>query len=155
MPASALPDDLPESIRRSIEALDRAVQTQAPNPFVVLQEQHPDKYEFQPDFEIDCENRLELCRAACCRLAFPLSGQDIEEGIVQFDANSPYVIAQDGSGACVHLDKEPPRCSVYAARPLPCRAFDCRHDRRIWADFDARKVHPALADPDWPFNAQR
>jgi hypothetical protein len=42
------------------------------------------------------------------------------------------------------------RCTVYDARPIPCRGFDCRGDRRIWLDFDGRVPNPAVTDPDWP-----
>jgi hypothetical protein len=33
---------------------------------------------------------------------------------------------------------------------VPCRAFDCRQDRRIWLDFEARIVNPLIERPDWP-----
>src|SRR5262249_37840825 len=46
---------------------------------VVLQEPEQDKYAFTGEVQIDCENRLHLCGAACCRLSFPLSKQDITE----------------------------------------------------------------------------
>jgi hypothetical protein len=42
------------------------------------------------------------------------------------------------------------RCTVYDARPIPCRGFDCREDRRIWLDFEGRVPNPAVSDPDWP-----
>jgi hypothetical protein len=42
------------------------------------------------------------------------------------------------------------RCTVYDARPVPCRGFDCREDKRIWRDFEGRVPNPALADPNWP-----
>lgn len=150
---ASLPDDLPESIRKSVEALDRAAASEQNDAFVILQRDNPDKYRYQPDFEIDCANRLDRCQAACCRLAFPLSEQDLDEGIVQFDPSAPYVIAQDHSRTCVHLDSEQNRCNIYRARPLPCRAFDCRKDPRIWIDFERGQVNPAVQDPDWPFSA--
>jgi hypothetical protein len=34
--------------------------------------------------EIDCPRRIPLYKAACCRLRFALSRQDVEEGIVQW-----------------------------------------------------------------------
>jgi hypothetical protein len=33
-------------------------------------------------------------------------------------------------------------CTVYAQRPGACRAYDCRHDPRVWIDFDARIPAP-------------
>lgn len=150
---SSLPDDLPESIRESVEAVDRAAAGRQSDPFVILQQENPNKYLYRPDFEIDCENRLDRCKAACCRLAFPLSQQDLDEGVVRFDPSAPYVIAQDETRTCVHLDSEHYRCNIYCARPLPCRAFDCRHDPRIWIDFERGEVNPAVQEPDWPFSA--
>jgi hypothetical protein len=42
--------------------------------------------------EIDYENRIQFCYAACCRLRFALSHQDIEEGIVQWDSVIPILL---------------------------------------------------------------
>jgi hypothetical protein len=111
---------------------------------VHLQEPELDKYTSPDSPAIDCENRVHLCKAACCRLWFPLSQQDVDEGIVKWDLRFPYIIAQDADGYCKHLDRAPCRCTVYQHRPLPCRAFDCRKDKRIWLDFDNKVVNPDL-----------
>ena len=34
--------------------------------------------------------------------------------------------------------------SIHAQRPVPCRAYDCRQDQRIWSDFAQRIVSPEL-----------
>lgn len=111
---------------------------------VEIQESQIDKYEFEGGPQIDCENRLHLCRAACCRLRFPLSQQDLEEGIVKWDLPHPYLIARGKDGYCKHVEQGSCRCTVYQHRPLPCRAYDCRQDQRIWADFENRVVSPEL-----------
>jgi len=49
------------------------------------QDPEHDKYTFQSSVAIDCENRIDVCKAACCRLRFALSHQDVSEGIVQWD----------------------------------------------------------------------
>ena len=49
---------------------------------VMLQEDEEDKYSFEGEAKIDCENRVEFCHAACCRLRFALSKQDVYEGVV-------------------------------------------------------------------------
>lgn len=59
---------------------------------VVLQEPERDKHAFQSEAYVDCENRVYLCKAACCRLNFPLSRQDVAERIVKWDLESPYLI---------------------------------------------------------------
>jgi hypothetical protein len=109
-----------------------------------LQDPEQDKYTFQNGAPIDCENRVHLCQAACCRLWFPLSKQDVDEGVVRWDLAYPYIIAQDEDKYCRHLDRGACHCTIYQQRPLPCRAFDCRQDKRIWLDFDNKVINPDL-----------
>ena len=112
---------------------------------VAIQEPEQDKYAFQQkEVRIDCENRIHLCKAACCRLSFPLSMQDINEGVIKWDLRSPYLIAQNANGYCQHMEQNTCRCTVYENRPIPCRAYDCRNDQRIWVDFEKRMVNPDL-----------
>ena len=99
---------------------------------------------------IDCAARVSLCRAACCRLNFALSRQDVREGIVRWDMERPYLIAREPNGCCSHLEAGSMACAVWKNRPAPCRAFDCRRDPRIWVDFEKRIPNPDLARPDWP-----
>ncbi len=111
---------------------------------VAIQESQIDKYKYQDGPQIDCENRISQCKAACCRLRFPLSSQDLEEGIVKWDFGRPYLIAQGAGGYCRHLEAGSCHCSIYQQRPLPCRAYDCRGDQRIWKDFENGIVNPDL-----------
>ena len=97
-----------------------------------------------PSAEIDCENRLHLCHAACCRLRFALTVRDVEGGRVKWNLGQPYMIRQDEDGYCHHLDRADHRCGIYEERPFVCRAYDCRKDRRIWEDFENRIVSPEL-----------
>ena len=109
------------------------------------QDPEHDKYTFQSSVAIDCENRIDLCKAACCRLRFALSHQDVAEGIVQWDFSHPYFIASDADGYCHHMDRTQMNCTIHENRPVPCRAYDCRQDKRIWSDFEQRIVSPELA----------
>jgi len=111
---------------------------------VMLQEHEQDKYRLKSEARIDCENRLHFCKAACCKLAFALSRQDIEERVVKWDIGYPYMNAKTRDGYCVHLKRGSCRCSVYEHRPVPCRAYDCRKDKRIWVDFDKGIINPDL-----------
>jgi hypothetical protein len=111
---------------------------------VDLQDSSVDKYDFKGGPVIDCENRIQLCKGACCRLRFPLSPQDLEEGIVKWNLAYPYLIARGDDGYCSHLERGSCRCTIYEHRPLPCRTYDCRNDKRIWEDFDNRVVSPDL-----------
>ena len=113
---------------------------------VVRSEPELDKYTLESTVEIDCESRIDVCKAACCRLQFALSKQDVEEGIVEWEFSQPYLIKRAPDGYCTHLELEDGcRCGVYAHRPVPCRAYDCREDTRIWADFENRIPSPDLA----------
>lgn len=111
---------------------------------VMLQGSETDKYKFDGRAKIDCENRIHLCKAACCRLGFALSKQDIEEGIVKWDLSRPYMNRRDRDGYCIHLERGNCRCGIYQNRPVPCRGYDCREDKRIWADFENKIVSPEL-----------
>lgn len=108
------------------------------------QDPEHDKYSFEATVEIDCASRIHFCKAACCRLRFALSRQDVEEGVVQWDFSHPYFIAQGEDGYCRHLDRGCMGCSIHAQRPVPCRGYDCRQDKRIWSDFAQRIVSPEL-----------
>ncbi len=117
---------------------------------VVYQSPEHDKYSFAGEVRIDCENRLHLCKAACCKLRFALSKQDVEEGIVKWEFARPYLIARGPDGYCQHVDRNTLGCSIHPHRPVPCRAYDCRKDQRIWLDFDQKIPNPRIHEPDWP-----
>ena len=120
---------------------------------VYLQEPNTDKYSYENLPEIDCESRVHLCKASCCRLQFAMSKQDVEEGIVRWELKQPYLIAVNEQGYCTHLKEGTCHCTIYENRPGPCRIFDCRNDKRIWLDFDKREINPRLNEPNWPENA--
>jgi Fe-S-cluster containining protein len=111
---------------------------------VALTNDEQDKYAYEGSVEIDCENRLALCRGACCRLSFALTVQDLEEGRVKWDLGRPYMIRHDEDGYCHHVERASKRCGIYENRPVVCRAYDCRKDKRIWEDFENRTVSPDL-----------
>ena len=117
---------------------------------VMLQDTVEDKYTFTGEAKIDCENRVQFCHAACCRLRFALSKQDVYEGIIKWDLGEPYLIAQDQDGYCTHFERDTCRCTVRDNRPVPCRGYDCRNDKRIWLDFENRIVNPNIHREDWP-----
>lgn len=146
------PSDLPDPIRRAVEALDTLAAPEDGGSAELVWIQHPraDKYAHAGQVAIDCESRLHLCGAACCRLHFPLSEQDLDEGVVAWDPEHPYMIAHGSDDRCVHLDRTTRRCGVYARRPLPCRAFDCRDDPRIWVDFAKGIPNPDLRVDEGP-----
>jgi Fe-S-cluster containining protein len=111
---------------------------------VALTKDEGDKYAYQSETRIDCENRIHLCQAACCRLRFALSVQDVEEGIVKWDLGHPYMIRHTPDGYCHHLERGTCRCTIYQQRPVVCRSYDCRRDERIWLDFEEKIINPEL-----------
>ncbi len=117
---------------------------------VLLQQPEYDKYSFDEEAEIDCQNRVHLCKAACCRLPFALSKQDIHEGVVQWDLGQPYIIAQEQDGYCSHLERDCWHCIIRKQRPVPCRAYDCRKGNKIWLDFGNHVINPDILRDDWP-----
>lgn len=116
----------------------------------LFQEPEYDKYNFPHGAQIDCTQRIRLCRGSCCRLPFALSKQDVREGIVHWDFGQPYVIEHGADGYCTHMDCRTRACTIYAHRPAPCRGYDCRKDQRIWLDFEQMIPNPELERPDWP-----
>jgi Fe-S-cluster containining protein len=92
---------------------------------------------------VDCRERLDLCRAACCRLfnAY-LSPHEIRSKNYEWDAGRPYALVRR-NGSCVYLSADC-NCQVYDDRPLSCSTYSCRNDKRIWQDFDKRILNPKL-----------
>jgi Fe-S-cluster containining protein len=117
---------------------------------VAIQEHETSKYEFTDEPEIDCASRVHLCKAACCRLSFALSKEDVEEGVVRWELGRPYMIAQTSERRCVHLDGETQGCGVYEQRPFTCRKYDCRNDLRVWEDFEGMVPNAQLGELNWP-----
>jgi hypothetical protein len=117
---------------------------------VQLEQASVSKYAVENGPEIDCANRISLCDAACCKMHFPLTTEDLQEGKIRWDVGHPYVIAQGDDGWCVHLDRQTRTCGVYEARPSACRTYDCRGDSRIWLDFEKRIINPQIKDAQWP-----
>ena len=116
----------------------------------LLQEPEYDKYAFPYGAQVNCAERIHLCKGSCCRLPFALSKQDVREGIVHWELGQPYVIEHGADGYCTHMDCHTRACTIYAHRPAPCRGYDCRSDQRIWLDFAQMIPNPALERSDWP-----
>lgn len=110
-------------------------------------DQEYDKYNFEDKANVNCLNRVHKCKAVCCKFPFALSRQDVEEGIIRWDFERPYVIAHDKDDYCVHLDRKTYQCTVREQRPVPCRLFDCKKDKKwqVWIDFDKKIYNEKIA----------
>jgi Fe-S-cluster containining protein len=115
---------------------------------LMYQDPEYDKYTFENEADVDCQSRLDTCRAICCKLPFALSKQDVEEGIIRWDFTRPYLIAHGDDGYCVHLDRETYMCAQREHRTVPCRGFDCKDNERwqVWLDYDKKIINPELAE---------
>jgi Fe-S-cluster containining protein len=102
----------------------------------MYQDPEYDKYRFEHEAKVDCQSRLHICKAICCKIPFALSRQDVDEGIIRWDFGRPYLIAHDADGYCAHMDRENYLCFVHKHRPVPCRGFDCRENEKwhVWLD---------------------
>jgi len=102
---------------------------------------YEDKYELA-NSDIDCASLVHLCKARCCTFSIKLTRQDVEEGRVKWEIDDPYMIRHERDGYCSHLDRATGGCTGYPHRPGTCRVYDCRHDHRVWIDFEKRIPAP-------------
>ena len=138
--ARATPAEIERVLAADEETLDRVQLARVGDKYAV------------PNSEVPCAELMHICQARCCKLVFPLSTQDLDEGVVRWDYGRPYLIKQRASdGYCTH--NEQGRCSVHEHRPAVCRSYTCKDDKRIWADFDNRvlaapiELLPLAGDP--------
>ncbi len=113
---------------------------------LMYQDPEYDKYTFDQEAQVDCESRLAVCKAVCCKLPFALSRQDVEEGIIRWEFGRPYLIAHGDDGYCVHLNRNTYSCTVREHRTVPCRGFDCRDNEkcRVWVDYEKKIINSEL-----------
>lgn len=113
---------------------------------LMYQEPEYDKYNYEGEACVNCESRLDVCKARCCKLPFALSKQDVEEWIIRWEFGRPYLIAHDRDGYCVHLDRKTYQCTAHEQRPVPCRSFDCKGNEKwkVWKDYDKKILNHDL-----------
>jgi Fe-S-cluster containining protein len=99
-----------------------------------------------PPVLVDCEKRLPICKAVCCRLRFALSAEEIESRTMKWDLGRPYFNRRDSGGYCHQIDGATLGCGVYEDRPCVCRRYSCAHDERIWKDFDGMELNQEWID---------
>jgi Fe-S-cluster containining protein len=95
---------------------------------------------------VDCDARMHICEAVCCKLKFPLSCEEVDSGAVKWDIGHPYVIRHESSGYCTHNDTATGCCRIYEDRPAVCRRYSCAGDTRIWSDFEGMVLNQAWID---------
>ena len=136
--ALILRGQLPDTFRRLAKKI------QADRGVKVRLSMVDDKYSVEsPD--IDCASRIPLCGARCCSFDVALSKQDLLERKLPFVIERPYELPRDPvTKKCACMD-ERGACTAYDVRPATCRTYDCREDRRVWIDYEARIPAPLPA----------
>lgn len=100
-----------------------------------------DKYRVE-NSDVDCAARIPLCGARCCSFEVALSRQDVEEAKLPFEIDQPYLLRRDPTTRRCVCSQPDGGCGAYEHRPGPCREYDCKQDRRIWIDYEARIPAP-------------
>ena len=90
---------------------------------------------------VNCEKRVHICKAVCCKMNFALSVEEIESGKIKWDLGQPYFLRHNSDGYCTHMDLEKMCCSIYEDRPRICRSYSCANDERIWNDFEKMELN--------------
>lgn len=97
-----------------------------------------DKYTVETS-KVDCASLMHLCKARCCRLSVALDFKDLDDGL-RWEYSRPYELKRRREdGYCVYSEEKTYRCNAYEVRPSICRTYDCREDKRVWDDFEAKK----------------
>lgn len=129
-------DVISEGSRKHVNRFAGATNDRKPR--VRLRTVDPDKYAMPHGEPVDCAARMHLCHGRCCTFTVTLSPQDLEEGKVQWELDRPYILRRTRDHRCIYQDADGGHCTNYEVRPATCRAYSCKNDPRIWADFDNR-----------------
>ena len=106
---------------------------------IAMRIDHEDKIDISA--EVDCKDRLPVCKAVCCKLNFTLSVDEIESGKIKWDLGQPYYIRQKSDGYCTHLKSENFDCSLLQNHPKVCSKYSCINDERVWIDFEKMELN--------------
>jgi Fe-S-cluster containining protein len=78
----------------------------------------------------------------------------------KWDLRSPYLIAQNADGYCMHFERSACACMIREHRPIPCRAYPAKrgaasatrrgNDQRFWVDFEKKIVSAEVASTNSP-----
>jgi Fe-S-cluster containining protein len=130
-------EELTQAVKQVREEM--VVKGEACYPGISLRVDGPADKEFIP---VNCEERLHICKAVCCKLDFALSAEEIESGKIKWDLGRPYFIRQQPKTCyCTHIEPGTLKCNVYNHRPSVCKKYSCAKDQRIWKDFEKMELN--------------
>jgi len=131
-------DELQAAAANVHQAMAGQGEFMGPGTFIRLEEK-PDAV--NRTIEVDCQARMHICHAVCCKLNFALTISEIESTAIKWDLGQPYQIRHNEDGYCSHLQQNPGMCQIYNNRPGVCRHYSCAEDDRIWKDFDKMELN--------------
>lgn len=131
------PIELTEAVRKVREEM--LASGEISNPGISLRNDKPDDKEFVP---VNCEERMHVCKAVCCKLDFTLSAEEVESGKIKWDLGRPYFVRQNPNSCyCTHVESSTLKCGVYDDRPSACKKYSCAKDERIWKNFENMELN--------------
>ena len=95
---------------------------------------------------VNCEERLHICKAVCCKFEFALSAEEVEAGIAKWELGRPYFIRRGSNCHCTHINQENLHCNIYEHRPSFCKKYSCANDPRIWKNFEQMELNQEWID---------
>jgi Fe-S-cluster containining protein len=107
-----------------------------------------------PAVHVDCDKRMHICHAICCKLHFALTIPEIESGKIKWDLGRPYFIRHQESGFCTHNDRQTGGCGIYTDRPATCKTYSCANDERIWKNFELMELNEEWIESHLSANAK-
>jgi Fe-S-cluster containining protein len=107
-----------------------------------------------PALHVDCDKRMHICHAICCKLHFALTIPEIESGKIKWDLGRPYFIRHTETGSCTHNVLETGGCGIYTDRPTTCKKYSCANDERIWKNFEQMELNVEWIESHLSANAR-
>jgi Fe-S-cluster containining protein len=95
---------------------------------------------------VNCQERMEICKAVCCRLRFALTVEEIENGPLKWELGKPYYNRHCEQGYCHQMNFDQMSCNIYENRPSVCKKYNCANDKRIWNDFEKMELNQEWID---------
>jgi Fe-S-cluster containining protein len=130
----------PNDLRQAVEAVRKEMTEKGELSYTGLS-LRIDSDEADRFIPVNCNERMHICEAVCCKLNFALNAEEVEGGKVRWDLGRPYLIRQEKNCYCSHINLKSKQCNIYEHRPSVCKKYSCAQDTRIWKDFDKMELN--------------
>ena len=134
-----------EEIADAVASVSRQLDAsgEIPEPGVALRVAEPDST--APPVVVDCEARMHVCHAVCCKLDVVLSAGEVEEGKAKWDLGRPYLLRRESDGLCTHNDREHRLVRDLRRPPGPVPAVHVRRRREDLEGLREDGAQPRMA----------